>query len=320
MIEPPKVTITGGVGSGKTTLAVLIQNALLDYGIYARITGSEDDIPLLVEKDWKARIENLKGATIDIATVQDVAVSTAEKAEVHISARLFDLVRYSRASLHQDELITDEEYAWLCAHAPLATSPKGGSPSRERLEEYDEIRARLKALSTLQQDRFDFKKMLAGLFDDGNANPHAGALMDSLTQEQRRVWSKFVASSDFEDPTTDVKEGESLVLLSYECDAFGSKGPARVELVGGPQGESVRVVTSYGSLDLIAASRDQWGVWLRIGHGIVGQEDETRSMLTGMIRCLEKMQEYCEFETLPPVQIAGQHPPAEPENLNPKPK
>jgi len=59
------------------------------------------------------------------------------------NARLFDLVRFMRAELHQAELITDDEYVWLCADAPLATSKNGGSPSPRRLEDYDELRKRL---------------------------------------------------------------------------------------------------------------------------------------------------------------------------------
>jgi hypothetical protein len=67
---------------------------------------------------------------------------------VHINSnvRLFDLVRYQRGALHEAELISDAEYSWLCSSAELATSPEGGSPSRERLEDYDTMRARLAAL------------------------------------------------------------------------------------------------------------------------------------------------------------------------------
>ena len=60
-----------------------------------------------------------------------------------ISTRLFDLVRYCRASLHEDGLITDMEYAWLAADADLAKG--AGSPSPRRLEEYDEIAKRLRS-------------------------------------------------------------------------------------------------------------------------------------------------------------------------------
>jgi len=73
-------------------------------------------------------------------------MSTEAKETPHINThvRLFDLVRYHRAELHREGLITDEEYGFLCA-GPMAMSPKGGSPSRHRLEDYDELRVNLSA-------------------------------------------------------------------------------------------------------------------------------------------------------------------------------
>jgi hypothetical protein len=62
-----------------------------------------------------------------------------------INVRLFDLVRYMRSELHHANLITDEEYAWLIMEAPLAQGV--GSPSPRRLEDYDDIRAKLKNLA-----------------------------------------------------------------------------------------------------------------------------------------------------------------------------
>jgi transposase len=49
------------------------------------------------------------------------------------NTRLFDLVRYSRAELHESGLITDEEYVMLASD----------SASVERLEDYDKLRAKL---------------------------------------------------------------------------------------------------------------------------------------------------------------------------------
>lgn len=62
---------------------------------------------------------------------------------INTHVRLFDLVRYMRSELHQAELITDEEYSWLCAESELATAPEGGSPSPRRLEDYDDLRKKL---------------------------------------------------------------------------------------------------------------------------------------------------------------------------------
>lgn len=76
-------------------------------------------------------------------TTADIAKLPA----INTSLRLFDLVRYMRSELHEAGLITDEEYSWLCHDSPMATDPKGGSPSRSRLEEYDELRARCAELT-----------------------------------------------------------------------------------------------------------------------------------------------------------------------------
>lgn len=68
-----------------------------------------------------------------------------DKPAINTNVRLFDLVRYMRAELHEENLISDEEYAWLCAEASMANSPKGGSPSPRRLEDYDGIKQELEA-------------------------------------------------------------------------------------------------------------------------------------------------------------------------------
>jgi uncharacterized small protein (DUF1192 family) len=52
--------------------------------------------------------------------------------------RAFDLLRYCRDTLHQQELISDDEFASLVAR---------GSVCARRLETYDEHEARIKALS-----------------------------------------------------------------------------------------------------------------------------------------------------------------------------
>jgi len=73
--------------------------------------------------------------------------------------RLFDLVRYSRGYLHEADLITDDEYAWLCG-APLAKG--AGSPSPRRLEDYDDLRAKL----TEGEARFEEARVLATNYRD----------------------------------------------------------------------------------------------------------------------------------------------------------
>ena len=63
-----------------------------------------------------------------------------DKPAINTNVRLFDLVRHMRAELHIQDLITDEEYYWLCSEASMANSPDGGSPSPRRLEDYDKLR------------------------------------------------------------------------------------------------------------------------------------------------------------------------------------
>jgi hypothetical protein len=67
-----------------------------------------------------------------------------------INVRLFDLVRYMRSELHAENLITDDEYTWLCLKE-FPNDPKTGSPSPRRLEDYDQLRAYVSAL----EDRMD---------------------------------------------------------------------------------------------------------------------------------------------------------------------
>jgi len=65
---------------------------------------------------------------------------------IKTNTRLFDLVRYMRAELHEANLITDAEYTWLCSEAP-ENQGDTGSPSRQRLEDYDELHEKLNKLT-----------------------------------------------------------------------------------------------------------------------------------------------------------------------------
>lgn len=107
--------------------AVSMMESALKRGVAHARPAMEASLPILKKR--------LKECCIDYA------------GPVHINSnvRLFDLVRYMRSELHQADLINDSEYFWLCAEAELATSPEGGSPSRDRLEDYDELREQLNA-------------------------------------------------------------------------------------------------------------------------------------------------------------------------------
>lgn len=101
-------------------------------------------------------------------------------AEINTNVRLFDLVRFMRSELHQADLITDEEYFWLCAEAPMAKG--SGSPSPRRLEDYDELRKRYGGMEQKLRDiiahdgpgfpQGTCAKIAASGLDSQNANEH----------------------------------------------------------------------------------------------------------------------------------------------------
>jgi len=68
----------------------------------------------------------------------------SEVKEINTNVRLFDLVRFMRSELHKQNLITDDEYGWLCS-SEMAMDKNGGSPSPRRLEDYDILRAQTDA-------------------------------------------------------------------------------------------------------------------------------------------------------------------------------
>jgi predicted nuclease with TOPRIM domain len=85
------------------------------------------------------------------------------------SIRLFDLVRFQRHQLHDEGLITNEEYSALVSGAPGAVS---------RLESYDEIRSRL------DQAKEDVTTLLAEFGELTEPGSRRAALLDEI----RRRW------------------------------------------------------------------------------------------------------------------------------------
>ena len=91
----------------------------------------------------------------DLQRQRDEAREVIKSCAINTNVRLFDLVRYMRSELHQAELITDDEYAWLCSGSEMANSPKGGSPSPRRLEDYDTMRGAIRgAARVIENARF----------------------------------------------------------------------------------------------------------------------------------------------------------------------
>ncbi len=85
------------------------------------------------------------GLDSKLSTLTAQLEAASRKQPINTHVRLFDLVRQQRAELHDDGLITSEEYAWLSGGAGMAVSDKGGSPSPRRLEDYDDMRKQLEA-------------------------------------------------------------------------------------------------------------------------------------------------------------------------------
>jgi hypothetical protein len=76
---------------------------------------------------------------------------TDAKQPINTHRRLFDLVRNCRAQLHEENLITSEEYAWLCQHT-FEDDPVSGSPSPRRLEDYDDLREKIRVLEQWKRE------------------------------------------------------------------------------------------------------------------------------------------------------------------------
>ncbi|MCK9369271.1 hypothetical protein M0R04_04970 [Candidatus Dojkabacteria bacterium] len=53
----PKITVTGCTGTGKTSIAYLINQILLENGILSKIIGCEDESPVVIMNTYKARID-----------------------------------------------------------------------------------------------------------------------------------------------------------------------------------------------------------------------------------------------------------------------
>lgn len=91
---------------------------------------------------------------------------------INTNVRLFDLVRQMRAELHEDDLITDEEYFWLCGGCEMATSPEGGSPSPRRLEDYDVLSEKLEAMREAIKEAHALMKAMEAVVDAAKCIRH----------------------------------------------------------------------------------------------------------------------------------------------------
>lgn len=96
-----------------------------------------------------------------------------------ITQRLLDLVRYARVYLHDANLISDEEYAWLVENS---------NGSVDRLESYDEVQKKLK--SSVPVSRHRIGQWLEWARSISNENHPACEALDLLIQDIEHSISK----------------------------------------------------------------------------------------------------------------------------------
>jgi GTPase SAR1 family protein len=63
-----KITITGPAGSGKSSTAWAVKNALLAYGLLPLVYDDEGETEEVMDSSWRARISSLRGREVEIVT------------------------------------------------------------------------------------------------------------------------------------------------------------------------------------------------------------------------------------------------------------
>lgn len=117
--------------------------------VNAMVTGSDNSL----DNYYRVVQDAIDTATQELRQ----RLANLEKPAINTNVRLFDLVRFMRAELHEAQLITDDEYTWLSADSPMASNgPGGGSPSPRRLEDYDELRQRLEAVTAKVEEQTQY--------------------------------------------------------------------------------------------------------------------------------------------------------------------
>jgi hypothetical protein len=121
------------------------------------------------------------------ATLEKERDEALKKQPINTHLRLFDLVRDQRTELHAAALLTDEEYAWLSYGSSQAHSKEGGSPSRKRLEDYDELKRDL-AAARRDTERLDWTEKMVTQYpwiEDHGLSPMTRAAIDSSMEGQK---------------------------------------------------------------------------------------------------------------------------------------
>lgn len=117
--------------------------------------------------------------------------------------RLRDLVRYARCHLHEEDLISDQEYAALCVDS--------GPERVARLETYDAMRAQIKRLTIIAAKVLD-----AALSEGELCNPDLQELAAEAGLLERRE-----AEAPCGDACTCARQGLSGPVECYRLTAHG---------------------------------------------------------------------------------------------------
>jgi hypothetical protein len=88
------------------------------------------------------------------------------------------------------------------------------------------------------------------------------------------------------------------ILKEFEFDVHPAT-VAKVQLRRAANADAVVVVCGEFEAIVLASDRDQWGVWHTLNGLTVPQEDCTRSMIDGIIKCLEELRKMTEYQTKP---------------------
>ena len=71
MKNAPKIIILGQAGSGKSSLAMLLQELLSQQGFNATVSDSDTSDEEFVRVNWRERVKTLEGKTINIMSLQE---------------------------------------------------------------------------------------------------------------------------------------------------------------------------------------------------------------------------------------------------------
>ena len=88
------------------------------------------------------------------------------------------------------------------------------------------------------------------------------------------------------------------IIYSAEFDmSIGATGKVLLKEVNSDIHLFVSGGNNNAEYSVIQTDRDQWGVWITFASINIAQEDQTRSFIDAMIKCLTEMRRLTEVET-----------------------